>query len=281
MARGVVVHHGLLRLRWVALVAALVIAAAMEALVPQAWVQRAFAAGRGAWTGGALALPSMMCTCCTAPIAASPGAVACRLAPRWPIGSENPALNPAVLVFLAVLLPWPWVTVRVVAGVVLVFVVVPLVARLGAADAGPVEAAPERRQGPASVIGRFARRLGILAVTLVPEYFVVVMAVGAAKPWFSHGTAGPGPLILLPAVLGALFVVPTAGEVPIVLALLAAGAETGPAGALLVTLPALSLPSLVMVGRSFPKRVLVALFAAVVVLGILCGGLLAMLTSRP
>ncbi len=262
---------------WVALVAALVIAAAMEALVPSAWIRRAFPAGRGAWAGGVLALPSMMCTCCTAPITVSLRRCGVAPGPALAYWVGNPVLNPAVLVFLAVLLPWPWVAVRVGAGVVLVFLIVPLVARLGAADAVPVPLAPNPGFEPASVVIRFMRRLGVLAVTLVPEYLLVVLAVGAARPWFAHGTAGPWPVILLAAVLGTLFVVPTAGEVPIVLGLLAAGAGPGLAGALLLTLPALSLPSLVMVGRSVPKRVLLALSAAVIALGVACGGLLAVL----
>ncbi len=32
----------------------------------------------------------------------------------------NPALNPAVLIFIALLTPWPWVVVRIVLGLVLV-----------------------------------------------------------------------------------------------------------------------------------------------------------------
>jgi uncharacterized membrane protein YraQ (UPF0718 family) len=81
--------------------------------------------------------------------------------------------------------------------------------------------------------------------------------------------------VVLFAVAGALFVIPTAGEIPIILGLLAAGLGTGPVGALLITLPALSLPSLVMVGRSFSVRTLAALFGAVVALGVASGTVLA------
>jgi hypothetical protein len=49
----------------------------------------------------------------------------------------------------------------------------------------------------------------------------------------------------------------------------------GPAGALLVTLPTVSLPSLLMLSRSFPARVLLFIAGSVVVLGI-AGGLAAM-----
>jgi uncharacterized membrane protein YraQ (UPF0718 family) len=45
-------------------------------------------------------------------------------------------------------------------------------------------------------------------------------------------------------------VIPAAGEIPILLGLAAAGAGTGILGVLLITLPAISLPSMVMVVRS-------------------------------
>jgi uncharacterized membrane protein YraQ (UPF0718 family) len=277
---------------WVALLIALVIGAAMEALLPKKKLVAALSAGPrslgGSAAGGALAIPSMMCTCCTAPLAVS-------LRRRGvPTGSAlsywlgNPVLNPAVLVFLAVLLPWQWVAVRIVAGVLLVFAVVPLIARLAAPKTVPEPASmgqdaedDEMVTGRAAV-ARFARSFGKLAIGLIPEYIVVVFAVGVARAWlFPLGgqLASWGILaILLLAVTGALFVIPTAGEIPIILGLLTVGIGAGPAGALLLALPALSLPSLVMVGRSFPKRTLAAAFGTVVLLGLCCGLVLAAIT---
>jgi uncharacterized membrane protein YraQ (UPF0718 family) len=80
--------------------------------------------------------------------------------------------------------------------------------------------------------------------------------------------------ILAFALAGTLFVIPTAGEVPIVQAMLALGIGAGPAGALLITLAPISLPSLAMVAPSFRPRVLVTVTTAVVAFGI-AGGLLA------
>ena len=50
------------------------------------------------------------------------------------------------------------------------------------------------------------------------------------------------------------------------------GMGAGPAGVLLLTLAPLSLPSLAMVARTFPWRVLVVLAAATAVLGLVAGG---------
>ena len=57
---------------WKALVAALLISAALQSLVPRAWLLRVLnRRGRvsSALAGGLCSTPSMMCTCCTAPVA--------------------------------------------------------------------------------------------------------------------------------------------------------------------------------------------------------------------
>lgn len=59
---------------WPALLAALLIGAGVEVLLPRAAVVTAFQrrdGRRASLAGGLLALPSLMCTCCTAPIAVS------------------------------------------------------------------------------------------------------------------------------------------------------------------------------------------------------------------
>jgi hypothetical protein len=56
-----------------------------------------------------------------------------------------------------------------------------------------------------------------------------------------------------------------------VLAISAAGLGAGTAGALLMTLPALSLPSMVMVGRALSWRVTLAMAGMVAVAGLVAG----------
>ena len=80
--------------------------------------------------------------------------------------------------------------------------------------------------------------------------------------------------IIALAVAGTLFVIPTAGEVPIVQAMLSLGVGVGPAGALLMTLPPISVPSLAIISRSFRPQILLLVTLSVVTFGI-AGGLLA------
>jgi hypothetical protein len=266
---------------WQAMVLGLLLGSAVQALLPAHWVARVLGkTGFGSVAaGGLLAIPGMMCTCCAAPVVvglrarqASPGgAIAFWLG--------NSVLNPATLVFMGFVLGWQWAGLRLVLGVLLVFGLGYLVNRLvapheaQAADARLAQLAVEQQQGHP-----FARWLAILArmvVRLVPEYLVLILLLGAARAWlFPH--IGPDignelGWIVAFAVAGMLFVIPTAGEVPIIQAMLALGMGAGPAGALLLTLPPVSVPSLAMLARSFKPRVLTLVAVAVVGFGLVAG----------
>jgi len=151
---------------WPALVVGLVLAAAVQVALPSAWLARLFGSGvRGGVRGSALAVPSMMCSCCAAPL----------------------------------------------------------------------------------TVG-LRRRAGDLTATLA--YF----------PVGSTLLTGTGIVlgVVLLAVAGTLLPIPTGAEIAVVAALLAVGVSGPLAAALLITLPALSLPSLLMVRGVFPRGLLVA-----------------------
>jgi uncharacterized membrane protein YraQ (UPF0718 family) len=117
-----------------------------------------------------------------------------------------------------------------------------------------------------------------MSLRLIPEYVVLVLLLGAGRAWL-FPTIGPEignhlPWIVAFAVAGAVFVIPTAGEIPIIQAMLSLGIGAGPAGALLMTLPPISLPSMAMLSRSFPPRILAVVAGAVCLFG-LAGGALA------
>lgn len=120
------------------------------------------------------------------------------------------------------------------------------------------------------------------AALLVPEYAVVVLGLGLVSATASDFGAQAARLglaaLILAAVLATLLVVPTGGEIPVILAALAAGAGTGMTGVLLVALPALSLPSAVMVGRALGWRATVAAAGAVAIAALASGALLTALS---
>jgi uncharacterized protein len=272
---------------WKGFLVALLIAAVFDALVPRAWLLRIMnrrtRLGQAA-AGGAAALPSLMCTCCTSPLAVGlrkRGASTTASLAYW-LG--NPVLNPAVLVFLFLVAPWQFGVVRIIVGVPLVVGGAALVTRLfapGRKETGlPPELSSPAPPDPLRLSqfpARFARSLLQLAVVLVPVYFAAVLVMGYLSGWLSGFSGLDARLgiaaVLVCAVIGTLLVVPTGGEIPVVLALTAAGVGAGTAGALLITLPALSVPSMVMVGRALSWRVTIAMAGVVAVAG-LAGGLL-------
>lgn len=186
----------------------------------------------------------------------------------------NPTLNPAILVFLVFALSWKWALLRLVGGLILVFGVAFFAGRLFAEETGlttdlPGLDAPPGAD-PAPLAERWLRNFARLALGLLPEYLVLVLLLGATRGWlFPTAHLGDGALAILSmAIVGAAFVIPTAGEIPIVQTMLGAGLAVGPAGALLMTLAPISAPSVAMVWSVFPKRALALVAASVVVLGI-------------
>ncbi|HEX5224176.1 MAG TPA: permease [Solirubrobacteraceae bacterium] len=269
---------------WMALVAALVIASAVQALVPRSWLLAPARRGgqmRRSAIGGAASLPCLMCTCCSAPVAVTlrrEGAPRSTVLAYW---MGNPVLNPVVLAFLALVCPWQWVATRILVGALLVFGATALVARITGERSEELPALDsaglELRGAPA----RFGGALLRLSTTLLPEYLLVVFVLGLFRGWiFPLGASASHSevlALLIAAGLGTLVVIPTTGEIPILLGLSALGVGAAPIGALLITLPAISLVSMMLVMRALSARVTVAMAGAVAASGILAGALLSLL----
>jgi uncharacterized protein len=189
----------------------------------------------------------------------------------------NPTLNPAVLVFIVLTLGWGWAALRLGFGVVLIVATALLAARVTSRmsiDVPLISASPAPEQPVEHWAVSWLRSFVRLAVRLTPEYLVVVALLGAARaflfPVGLHLGGGLWALVAV-AVAGTLFVIPTAGEVPIVQTMLAAGAGAAPAAALLLTLAPLSLPSLLMLSRVLPGRVLLAAATVTAAVGVAAG----------
>ncbi len=276
---------------WQAMVVGLLLGAGVQALLPPQWLQRALGrAGMGSvGLAGAAAIPMMMCTCCSAPLAV--GLSERRVAPGAAIAFwlANPLLNPATVVFIGFVLGWRWAVVRIVAGAALVLAA-GLLANRRARPASAAPASPPAQLLPEpsdpGVWRRWVAILGRLTVGVIPEWLVIVLLLGAARAWmFPAMTPQIGAALwLLPAmaVAGTLFVIPTAGEVPILQVLAGYGLGAAPFGALLLALPAISLPSMVMVGRGGALGWRVLLLTALLVAVLATGtGLLAAALGLP
>jgi uncharacterized protein len=267
---------------WQAMLLGLLLGSALQEFAPRAWIARQLGRsdGRSVTLGGLLAIPAMMCTCCAAPVVIGLRRANATAAAAVAFWLGNTVLNPAALIFMGFVLGWKWVGLRVAMGIPLVFGTGFLINYL--AQSGDIASLRQQlRQAVAesesrvpsirSWLTRFAR----LVWGLIPEYLILVLLLGAARAWL-FPTVGPAvgnelQWIVLMAGAGLLFVIPTAGEVPIVQAMLALGVGAGPAAALLMTLPPVSLPSLVMTRKVFTVRLLAVVSVVVFVTGVIAG----------
>ncbi|GJM78765.1 permease [uncultured Paenibacillus sp.] len=265
---------------WKAAVLGILLGSLVQVLLPAQWLHKVLGSSRfkSTFLGGIVSLPGMMCTCCAAPIAAGLRKRNVSVGASLAFWLGNPVLNPATLIFMTFVLSWKFTLLRLVFGIVLTFGVSYFANRLAKGQQVPAPAEMERAEAAAELKdeGPFALRwlksLGMMILNVVPAYLLSVLLLGAFQGVLFPVELGGGILtILLFALVGTLFVIPTAAEIPIIQSFTALGLGAGPAAALLLTLPAISLPSLLMVSRSFPRKVLGFVFASVVVLGIVAG----------
>ncbi|WP_027416427.1 permease [Aneurinibacillus terranovensis] len=265
---------------WKALLVAVIVASLVQVLVPRDWIVRVLGKTGFAGTvaGGLLALPGMMCTCCAAPIVIGLRKCKSSVGAAVAFWFGNTALNPAVLIFMFFVLGWKFVVLRIVIGIILVFGISYVANRIAGGEMveepvfAPAEKFNQEEQG--GWMSRWIKAIGKLLISIVPVYILSVLVLGFARAWlFPAGLAGVHSILLIVvlAVAGTFFVIPTAAEIPIIQSLLAIGIGSGPAAALLLTLPVISLPSILMVRKSIPANVLLFLLTSVCALGILSG----------
>lgn len=267
---------------WKAALLGILLGSLVQVLIPSKWLLKMLGRTNFKSTalGGVASLPGMMCTCCAAPIAVGLRKKNVSVGASLAFWIGNPVLNPATLIFMTFVLSWKFTLLRLVFGILLTFAVSYFANRFAGSTPVPdavdeVVNEPEEPQG--SFLSLWMRSMGTMLLTIVPAYLVTVLVLGAARAWMfpALGTGSMNAIlaVIIFAVAGALFVIPTAAEIPIIATFLSLGFGTGAAGALLITLPAVSLPSMLMVSRSFPRKVLWFVLVSVVLLGILCGAL--------
>ncbi|KRG14851.1 membrane protein [Virgibacillus soli] len=264
---------------WKAAVLGILLGSLLQVLIPTQWLLKVLGKTSFGSTavGGLASMPGMMCTCCAAPMAVGLRKKNVSVGAALAFWIGNPAINPATLVFMTFVLSWKFTVIRIVFGFILTFGVSYLANRF-ANDTKPIdidELVKVDATENGGFISKWFKSLGTMILYIVPAYFLSVFILGAARVWLFpqlSDTAAHGILaIILFAIGGMLFVIPTAAEIPIIQTFLSLGVGTGPAAALLLTLPSISLPSLIMVSTSFPKKVLLFVMVAVVVIGIASG----------
>lgn len=265
---------------WKAAVLGVLLGSLIQVLIPRDWLLRTLGQPRfqGTLLGTLFSLPGMMCTCCAAPVAAGMRRQQVSMGGALAFWLGNPLLNPATLVFMGFVLGWQFTLIRFVAGLATVLIVATLVQRWVKEPATlfDVTVEPEVAEN-ASFLVRWGKALWMLFWNTIPVYILAVLVLGAARVWlFPHADGVVGDTlfwVIAMAVAGCLFVIPTAAEIPVVQTMMLAGMGVAPGLALLITLPALSLPSLIMLRKAFPAKALWLAGGLVALSGVITGGL--------
>lgn len=263
---------------WKAAILGILLGSLIQVLLPTQWLLKIF--GKSSFGSTAIAglasVPGMMCTCCAAPMAVGLRKKNVNVGAALAFWIGNPTINPATLVFMTFVLSWEFTLIRLVFGLILTFGVSYLANRF-VKDVKPIDIDQivENVEPTGSLASRWLKSIVNMLLYIVPAYVLSVLLLGAGRVWLfpqiSDAQANSLLVIILFAIAGMLFVIPTAAEIPIIQTFMMLGLGGGPAAALLITLPAISLPSLLMVSKSFPKRVLTFVVASVIVLGIASG----------
>lgn len=263
---------------WKAAVLGILLGSLVQVLLPAGWLHKVLgkATMRSTLLGGAASIPGMMCSCCAAPIAAGLRKKNVSVGASLAFWIGNPVLNPATLIFMTFVLSWKFTLIRVLFGILLTFGVSYWANRIAdhntVTDKTGIEPEVMQEQEQKPFLVRWLRTLGSLTLQVIPAYIITVLLLGGLQGVMFPTSTSTGLLaIILFAAAGMLFVIPTAAEIPIIQSFIALGIGAGPAAALLLTLPAVSLPSLFMVAKSFPKKVLLFVALSVIGVGILSG----------
>lgn len=267
---------------WKAAVLGVLLGSLIQVLIPRDWLRRTLGQPRfrGTLLGTLFSLPGMMCTCCAAPVAAGMRRQQVSMGGALAFWLGNPLLNPATLVFMGFVLGWQFTLIRLGAGLATVLVVATLAQRWVQEPASAAQTVPVENQidmDGSSFFTRWGTALRTLFWNTIPVYIIAVLVLGAARVWlFPHADGAVGNTLFwvaAMAIAGCLFVIPTAAEIPIVQTMMLAGMGVAPGLALLITLPALSLPSLIMLRKAFPANALWLSGGLVVLCGVITGGM--------
>lgn len=271
---------------WQALIVGVVLGSLVQIVVPKDWILRFL--GKTSFSSTAIAgvsaLPGMMCTCCAAPLVVGLRKQQSSIGAAIAFWMGNTALNPAVLVFMTFVLSWKFTVLRIVFGAILVFGVSYLANRFEVKSSSVHtdklnQKLQQEMSAPTQVEGtwltRWMRTLWKLTIQILPAYVLSVLLLGMIRTWLFPALSPEAAHSLLAiigfAIAGTLFVIPTAGEIPIIQTLQQFGLGMGPAAALLITLPVISIPSVLMVRQVFSWKIIGFLLVSVCILGILAG----------
>ncbi|TAK30432.1 MAG: hypothetical protein EPO21_19195 [Chloroflexota bacterium] len=229
-----------------------------------------------------LGLPNMFCTCCAATTLPGLRKAGMGLAATLSFFVAAPALNMTVIILAFQLLPLKLALARAVLGLVAAVGVPYLVVKLHPEVSAALSAQTcevDEGKTAVSLLSAWLRATLDIARVAIPFLLVGILIVSIFKVLLPFDVIarslgdGLAPT-LLASLVGVVLMVPSYTEVLWIGEFTKQGMGTGPAAALLITLPAVSFPSLWVLARVHGSyRLAVSLGLGVLLLGVV-GGLL-------
>lgn len=285
---------------------AFLIGGAITSLVlPQGLIRRLLNSSgtAGSTYGGLLGAPLMMCSACSVPVALGWKQRGANIETTLGVVMGASLLNIMGLATIFVLFPGPAAWGRIIASVILVVIFTPLIVRLAyhfsnktaLSTSGYLEkqaASAEEVRG-CTVLQSDDRGLGWMAaaglavknwwnssVEIAFRLFIpmtgamflaaiirLMLPPGAVETWLGSGWIG----IVVMAAFGTLIAIPTLFEIPLVMGFLFIGMGLGPAAALLVTAPSVSIVTYIMLRKDVGHAPPLLLMAATFLMGVATG----------
>lgn len=234
---------------------------------------------RAYFAGIVFGIPNALCTCCAAPLFASLYKKGTPLGTALATFITAPSLNFVVLLLAFAFLPLPLAIARIGLGLVAVIAVPYLAAKMsGAPPPPPGVAEPDEENVEWKTLAiAWACNIWEMVRLAVPLLVIGYVLVGIIQVLVPLKTLAPMldngwlPLVLT-ALIGTIIMVPTFSEIVLVSTLMPLGLGAAPAVALLITAPAVSLPSLIVIGRATRSwRVPLVIGALIFLLGVAGG----------
>jgi hypothetical protein len=267
-----------------ALIFGILIGAAVRAFVHPDLLARALG-GRGIGSqlrAAAAGAPLMLCSCCIAPVFNTAYERGLRLASSITLMLASPSLNPAALLLTFVLLPAETALARLVMAILAVLgagvLIEALFPRVRAISVDCVKVETEVPAGIRDGARRFVGSVGHVFVRTVPALAIGVVGSMILVQYMPQELLSSDTVrvlaIIVVATVAVPLALPTFFEIPLALGLIAAGAPTGAALALLFAGPAVNLPSLLTLAKTTSWKVSASLALAIWAIAV-AGGLVA------
>lgn len=272
---------------WVCLSVAFLIAGAIDFFIPKETIMKYLRArGPTPYLGGAFGGPLLsVCSCSIIPIFAGLYNRGAGLGPALAFLLAAPAINIAAVLLTVSLISWKIAVGRIILAFGAALIVSYLVGGIIFGKSRSNDNLPDLSLGIAlegaplweDLIGWMQSSWGfvrmILPLVLLGTFFIGIFRA-FVPPETIGKYLGQGTLqTMLASIMGVVMYTPTLVEVPFVRALLEMGMGTGPALAFLLTGPALSLPSMLGVGRVVSWKIVLSYAFFMWIVGTL-GGLI-------